>query len=268
VADDTRMGGPSGSFPATRWSAILASRSHDPVERTRALDLFVAGYWKPVYKYLRLRWEKSSEDAKDLTQEFFTRLIEKGFLESYDPAKARLRTFLRTCVDGLVMNQDRDARRLKRGGDVQHLSLDFAAADGEIAGIEPGAPAEMEELFEKEWARSLFGLAVEKLRSQCAASGKIVHFRVFELYDLLDALPSGPDRRPSYDSLAKEFGISVTAVTNYLAFARREFRRITLETLREMTASEEEFRREARALLGAEPAPQEDTSAPLGGKSE
>jgi RNA polymerase sigma-70 factor (ECF subfamily) len=254
------MGGSSGSFPATRWSAIVASRSQDPAERARGLDLIISGYWKPVYKYIRLRWGKPYDDARDLTQEFFTRLIEKGFLDGFDPSKARLRTFLRTCVDGLVLNQDRDARRQKRGGEVQHLSLDFEAADGEIAGLEPGAPAEMEEFFEKEWARSIFGLAVEKLRSQCDAGGKMVHFRIFEQYDLLDTLLSGPSRRPSYDSLAKEFGIPVTTVTNHLAFARREFRRITLETLREMTSSEAEFRREARALLGADPAPPGDIS--------
>jgi RNA polymerase sigma factor (sigma-70 family) len=250
VAEDTQIGGPSGKFPVTRWSVILAVRSEDPLERDRALDILVAGYWKPVYKYIRLRWGKPAEDAKDLTQEFFARLIEKKFLDSYDPARARLRTFLRTCVDGLVINQDRADRRLKRGGDARHLSLDFAAADGELARIEPAAPAEMDQFFEREWARSVFSMAVEQLRAECAARGKSTHFRIFELYDLLDTLADGPDRRPSYEDLARQFGIAVTDVTNFLAYARREFRRITLDILRQITGSEEEFRREAQALLG------------------
>lgn len=251
VMDDTQIGGTSGKFPVTRWSVILAVRSQDSAERARALDLLVAGYWKPVYKYIRLRWGKSGEDAKDLTQEFFTRLIEKKILESYDPARARLRTYLRTCVDGLVMNQDRAEHRLKRGGDAPHHSLDFAAADGELTRLEPAAPAEMDQFFEKEWARSVFSVAVEKLRAECAARGKSTHFRIFELYDLLDTLADGPDRRPSYEDLARQFGIAVTDVTNFLAYARREFRRITLDFLRQITGSEEEFRREAQALLGA-----------------
>jgi RNA polymerase sigma factor (sigma-70 family) len=252
MADDTAIGGPVRSFPATRWSAIDRARSEDPVERARALESLMAAYWKPVYKYIRARWGRSNEDAKDLTQEFFARLIEKDFLDSYDPTRARLRTFLRTCVDGVVANHDRAARRLKRGGDAPHLSLDFETAESELAraGLPaPGSAENMEELFEKEWVRSLFSLAVEGLREECVARGKTVQFRLFELYDLDD---DGAARR-SYAELAREFVLSTSDVTNYLSYARREFRRIALEKLREMTASEEEFRREARALFGVEP---------------
>ncbi|MGH9580978.1 MAG: RNA polymerase sigma factor [Terriglobales bacterium] len=177
MQDDTSMGGASGRFPATRWSAILAARSDDAGERQRAYATLVAAYWKPVYKYIRLRWGKPNEDAKDLTQEFFARLMEKGFLDNYDPRRARLRTYLRVCADGMVANEARAARRQKRGGEAVMVPLDFEAA---------------------------------------------------------------------------EEGIAVTDVTNHLAWARREFRRIALERLRAMTASEEEFRREARALLGVE----------------
>ncbi len=251
MADDTAIGGPARGFPATRWSAIVRARSEDPQERARALESVIAAYWKPVYKYIRARWGKSNEDAKDLTQEFFARLLEKDFLDSYDPAKARLRTFLRTCVDGVVANQDRAARRLKRGGDAPHLSLDFEGAESELAraGLPaPNSSESMDEFFEKEWMRSLFSLAVEGLRQECQARGKMVHLRLFERYDLDDG-----DMRQSYANLAREFGLSTGEVTNYLAFARREFRRIALEKLREMTADADEFRREARALFGVEP---------------
>ncbi len=248
MTKDRLPGRESGRFPETRWSAIEAARSDDPEARRRAFNRIVTAYWKPVYKYVRVRWGKASEDARDLTQEFFARLIEKDFLASYDPGRARLRTFLRTCVDGLVANEDRAAGRLKRGGDATVLSLDFALAEGELARTGVAGPENLDEFFEKEWVRSLFSLAVEQLRAECEMRGREMHFRLFERYDLEDSC----ERRRSYRDLAREFGIAATDVTNYLAYARREFRRITLELLREMTASQDEFRREARALLGVD----------------
>jgi RNA polymerase sigma factor (sigma-70 family) len=252
--EDTKIGGASGKFPPTRWSAVVAARSADGGERTRALETVVESYWKPIYKYVRIRWSKSNEDAKDLTQEFFSRLIEKNYLHDFDPRKARLRTFLRVCVDHFLANEATAAKRLKRGGAAQHISLDFEAAEAELQRSRQsmavggaGSSAEsMDDFLEKEFLRGLFGLSVEALRKFCEERGKQTQFRLFEIYDLEDG---GASRR-SYADLAKDFGIATTDVTNYLAFARREFRRISLEKLREMTASEEEFRREAKALLG------------------
>jgi len=238
--------GDGGGFPATRRSAVAAARSTDPVERRRAFERIATVYWKPVYKYIRARWGKAGEDAQELTQEFFTRVIEKDFLAGYDPARARLRTFLRACVDAMIANAERDARRQKRGGGRPILSLDFELAEGELSRTGIPSPDSPEDFFEKEWVRSLFSLAVQRLREECAEKDKEVHFRLFQRYDLDES----DGDRPTYADLAREHGLAATDVTNFLAFARREFRRITLETLREMTASENEFRREARALLG------------------
>lgn len=251
---DGTISGNDGRFPETRWSAVTAARSDDPAERRRALDLLISAYWKPVYKYIRIHWNKTSDEAQDLTQEFFTRLIAKNFLDRYDPAQARLRTYLRVCVDGVIANESKAAGRLKRGGDAIHLFLDFSAAETELALVAPtlrqiASSESIEDWFEKEWIRSLFTLAVESLHEECERKGKQIHFRLFEIYDLEDA----PDGRRSYEDLAHEFGIAVTDVTNYLAFARREFRRIVLAKLREMCATEREFRREARSLLGFDP---------------
>jgi RNA polymerase sigma factor (sigma-70 family) len=265
VADNATLSGRSGNFPATRWSAIVAARSADPAERARALDVLLTAYWKPVYKYIRLRWTKSSEDAQDLTQDFFARLLEKNLLDGYDPARGRLRTFLRACVDHLVVNQERDERRQKRGGGALVLSLDFSAADGELKRLDPAVPPEMDAFFEREWARSVFSAGVERLRAELGSCGKAVYFRIFERYDLEDVLDAGPGRRPTYEDLAREFGLTTATVTNYLAHARREFRRIVLDFLREMTATDEEFRREARSLLGADPA---TPAGPRGGPRE
>lgn len=82
-------------FPLTRWSVLEAARSDDPAERERALETLFAAYWKPIYKYVRLRWNRSPEDAQDLTQGFFIELLERASLARYDPEKSRLRTFAR-----------------------------------------------------------------------------------------------------------------------------------------------------------------------------
>jgi len=249
MADDTDSLNRGGNFPATRWSAIEGARSSDPEERRRAFDRIVSVYWKPVYKYVRARHVKSAEDAQDLTQDFFASLLDRGTLDAYEPSKARLRTFLRSCVDALVANTDRDARRLKRGGGTKPLSLEFELAEGELARTGVPSPERVDDFFEKEWVRSLFAAAVDQLRSTYVAKGKEVVFSVFQSYDLDDAVPG----RPTYAELAREHGISITDVTNHLAGARREFRRISLEILRETTASDDEYRREARSLLGHAP---------------
>ncbi|HEX3355133.1 MAG TPA: sigma-70 family RNA polymerase sigma factor [Terriglobales bacterium] len=245
MRDDTDSGN-KGNFPRTRWSLIVAARSADVQVRQQALDVLIAAYWKPVYKYIRLRWEKDNEEARDLTQDFFLRLLDKDFLERFDPRRARLRTFLRICVDGMISNHEKAARRLKRGGDVQVLSLDFESAEGELQQIEVPSSESMEEFFEREWARSIFSLALEQLRQECEQRGKQIHFQLLELYDVDEA-----GKELTYQQVAQRFGLKTSDVTNYLAYARREFRRILLEQLRGMTGSEEEFRREAQSLLGA-----------------
>jgi len=237
--------GDTGRFPRTRWSVIEGARSVHTEERQRALGVLVSAYWKPVYKYIRLRWNKENEDAQDLTQDFFARLLEKQLLDRFDPGRARLRTYLRVCIDGLVMNTDKSSQRLKRGGEVAFLALDFESAEGELSKTQVSPPGNPEEMFAHEFARSLFGLAVARLRRECEADGKGAHFRLLELYDIEEG-----GKELTYEQVAQRFGIKVTDVTNYLAFARREFRRIVLEELRTMTSSEDEFRREAQALLG------------------
>ena len=239
------------AFPVTRWSVVDAVKSADPQEQARALDTLLAAYWKPVYKYVRLRWNREPEDAQDLTQGFFVEMLERELLAKYNPAKSKMRTYLRLCVDSFVMNQEKAARRQKRGGNVTHVALDFQAAEGELAGatIDPASipsPESLEEFFEKEWVRSLFALAVEDLRKLCAEQQRERTFRLFEDYDL-----SG-DPEISYQKLAAQYAIPVTDVTNALSWARREFRRIALERLREICASDEEFRREARAVFGSD----------------
>jgi len=236
-------------FPPTRRSVIEAVASTDAEERERALESLCAAYWRPIYKYIRLRWNRPAEEAQDLTQGFFVEVLERELLRKFEPKKARLRTYLRVCVDSFVSNEDKAGRRQKRGGNVAHVALDFAAAEEELGGavMDPAAipsAESLEEFFEKEWLRSLFSLAVEELREFCNARQRERTFRLFEAYDLEG------EEKTSYEQLAKDYSIAVTDVTNALAWARREFRRIVLDRLRELCSSEEEFQREARATFG------------------
>jgi RNA polymerase sigma factor (sigma-70 family) len=236
-------------FPITRLSVIEALRSAQHEIRSRAFDHIVAAYWKPIYKYVRTRYRQSVPDAQDFTQGFFTRVLEKDFLASFDPGKARLRTFLRVCLDRYIANEFKSHSRFKRGGDCAILSLDFAGAERELQRARAVAPETADDYFEHEWLRSVMSLAIEKLRQQTSRQQKELHFRLFEQYDLEP--PEGAEKI-TYRQLAQIHGLAPTDVTNYLADMRRQFRSIVLEIIRELTASEAEFRHEVRAILGVD----------------
>jgi RNA polymerase sigma factor (sigma-70 family) len=229
---DTDIGGPNTRFPDTRHSALLDMGGEKPA-RTLAYEAIIGAYWKPVYRYIRLRWHKSNEDAKDLTQAFFAFAVEKNLFQEFEKEKARFRTYLRTCLDRFLVNQQRFSSRQKRSG--ESVPLDDSLADGlSSSGASP------EELFQREFARNMFAEAVEQLRTAL----RPVPFAVFERYDLAE-----PPDRLSYQQIASALDIPVTSVTNHLALARRELRRILLERLRPITRDESELRRESRALF-------------------
>ena len=238
---DTSIGGPCYRFPLTQCSVLSDLGSVDAALRSSAYGKVVAAYWKPAYKHVRLRWKTSNEDAKDLVQGFFTCALDKSFFRDFDPAIGTFRTYLRACLDRFVVNENRAARRMKRGGGITLVSLDFESAERELA---LAAPL-VEDCFQKEWVRGLFELAVAALRESCQSQGRQLQFCVFERYDL-------SEERTSYGQLAREFGVAPTSITNYLAAMRRDLRRIVLENLRQITSSDREFRREARAVLGIE----------------
>jgi RNA polymerase sigma factor (sigma-70 family) len=244
---DTDLGGPAAAFPATQCSLVRAASSAEPSVRQQAQHTLIAAYWKPIYKYIRVKWHAGNDDAKDLTQAFFVQVLEKSFFDQFDPSKARFRTFVRTCVDGFVANERRAANCLKRGGHLTAVALDFDAADEELRRHTPAAGSDLDDYFRQEWVRGLFALAVDDLRGQCMAADKMIHFTLFERYDL-DAPAS--DSGLTYSHLAEEFGLSASKVTNYLAFARGQFRQRILDRLRASTGSEEELQDEVRSLFG------------------
>lgn len=211
-----------------------------------ALATIIEAYWKPVYKYLRVKWSLSPEAASDLTQEFFTTTLEKDVVGKYDPSKARFRTYLRMCVDGLAGNTRKAERRLKRGGGVSIVPLDFQTAEGEMAAHEPAVDAGVDEMFYREWVRALLERAVADLQQDAARAGRGLMFEVFKRYDLLDECES----RPTYGDIARDLGLTAAMVTNHLAAMRRQFRAVLLERLRELTSSDEEWEAEAARLFG------------------
>lgn len=231
-------------FPTTRPSLILAARA--PEFRDEALAAIVDVYWKPVYKYLRLKWSRTHEDAQDLTQEFFASLLDHDLLARWEPVRASFRTYLRVCLDHQAANLHAAGSRLKRGGGAGNLvSLDFDAAERELRLAAPAASSSPEELFHREWQRRLFELGVSELRDYCADSGRGVQWQIFEAYDLAPQQAA----RPSYEDLALRHGVATTTVTNYLAWARRELRRTVLDKLARTTGTGAELRNEARDLF-------------------
>jgi RNA polymerase sigma factor (sigma-70 family) len=196
-----------------------------------------------------MKWSLAPEAAADLTQEFFTSALEKDVVEKYDPARARFRTYLRLCLDGFASNARKADRRLKRGGGVALVPLDFQTAEGEIATREPAVDADVDELFYREWVRALLERSVADLKRAAAAAGRPVMFDVFARYELI----GDEEARPTYAEIARQLGLTAATVTNHLAAMRKQFRTILLARLRELTANEEEWEAEAARLLGHRP---------------
>ncbi len=247
--DDTQIGIGGTLFPQTHCPAVQALKSDVFSERERAFDAIIAAYWKPVYKYVRIKWNKSNEDAKDLTQGFFLKVIEKDFFKNFDSSKARFRTFLRICLNAYVANEEKSAGAQKRGGDAAMVSFDFHDAENELLHLSSNARMLSEEpeiFFHNEWIRSLFMLSVNDLKKECTETGKTLQFTVFEYYDLNEQ-----SEKITYVQLGTELGISAMSVTNYLSAMRKQFRTIVLQRLRALCATEEEFRSEAESLFGA-----------------
>jgi RNA polymerase sigma-70 factor (ECF subfamily) len=218
---------PGSLFPTTRGSVVAALASDNEEERERAFDTLTRIYWTPLFRYAQAAHRRT--DPEDLTQAFLAVAFERESLAIYDPGKASFRTFLRTLFDRFIANDIRAASRLKRGGNLVRDEL-----PDQTGGSNP------EELFQREWARSVFTVAVERLRNAIDSTD----FLIFEDYDIRGGI--------KYRDLAEKLALPETTITNRLAAARRRFRETVLAVLREVTVSDSEFRSEARALLGVD----------------
>ena len=226
---DTAIGGVSGQFPATQISLLEATASGLSGE---ALDRIIALYWKPVYRFLRIKFHKSNEDAKDLTQGFFAAALQRDFFARFDPSKGSFRNYVRMAAERFAANEQAAANRQKRGGEIQFETLEDSHA----------ALENPQQAFEREWQRQLFSLALDDLRVHCDNSGKQAQFQIFQDYDLHDG------ERSSYAELAARYSVTETTVTNYLAWARRTLRSLVTERVRGTTSGPRELHEEMRRL--------------------
>lgn len=233
------------AFPQTHRSVLERVRAADADVRRAAFGALADGYWRPSYHYLRLQWRMSPDDAEDTVQAFFTTAFEKKYLEKFDPAKARFRTFLRTCLDRFVQNDRKAETALKRGGPEAKLSLDFSGAEHELARHLIAPSADPDAFFRAETIRALCARAIAATRVSLETAGRARARAVFERHDLVED-------EVSYADVAAALGLTVAQVTNDLHFARRLFRECALVELRAMAATDDEYRADARDLFGFE----------------
>jgi len=232
------------TFPPTRLSVVGALASWDDDARGAAAGLRAGAYWGPVAGLLGFAWKMEGADAEDLTQDFFAEALEKEWFTRYDPARGKFRTFLRTCVDRFAANAAKAQGRLKRGGSSAQDPIEAADQEG------AQAPDEMDTRVHAEWVRGVLSLALDAMRAETEAAGKSVQFALFHSYDVDDP----PDHeRLTYKALAVQFSIPESQVSNYLNWARNEFRRHVRDALRSLAGNDEEFREDSRELLGARP---------------
>jgi RNA polymerase sigma factor (sigma-70 family) len=222
---------------------LLGALGNDAELRRLSWERLARAYYQPVYVHLLMRWRRDEQQARDLAQGFFARCLEKNTLAGYDADKGRFRTYLRACLDHYVVDMHRRANAVARGGGAPaRLPLDKLVS-------EPAAATDAtnpEAAFDAEWVRQVIRLAVDALRGHCRDKKKLEHMRIFERYHLES------DDAPSYAALAEELGVTVNDVTNRLAYTRRKFRRYVLDVLRDITATEQEYRDEAREVLGVD----------------
>jgi RNA polymerase sigma factor (sigma-70 family) len=216
---ETRIGGTAGEFPTTRGSIFASMKEGATGGPDRDLERLIALYWKPVYCLIRRNASRSNEDAKDLTQEFFTRIVLEGTLaERYTPDKGTFRAYLKTAVRNFLRNEHRDATRLKKGGTDSVLALEFRDVD--LTQLVPDDQAlPPEQLFDRTWRSVVLGKAVQVLQERFASQEKSEVFEVFRRYDL-EAGGAGV----SYESVGRQLRLSADTVKNHLTRAREEFR--------------------------------------------
>lgn len=202
-------------FPETHWTLVSHAGAGDMNLRRKALERLASFYWRPIYAYLRLHWRRSREDALDLTQEFFLKLLGGVLLQTADPTRGKFRAFLKASIDNFVMNHARGERAQRRGGDRLCIPLDAEPdPDRFLEAADSDTP---EQILDRHWRSAVLDEALRRLENRYVEEGRSEVFRVFRRYDLA---PS--DARPTYDELAKEFHLSRNDVDTHLRRARRD----------------------------------------------
>src|SRR4051794_25856717 len=228
----------SSRFPTTAWSIVLAARV--TATRQPALEALCTVYWPPVYAFVRWRGH-DAETAKDLTQSFFMRLLDKRDWESARAERGRFRSFLLTCAKHFLANEwDRDQTK-KRGGGTAILPFEFENAE-ESYRIEPSDTTTPERLFERSWAETVVRRALRRLRDEQESAGRGAHFQ--RLKPLLTA-----ESEVSQRETAARIGLSEGAVKMAVLRLRRRYRELLEAEIAETVEDPAEVAGEMRFLL-------------------
>lgn len=231
------------SFDTTRWSVIAAARGPDPEAAQAALSALCEAYWYPLYAFIR-RWGADPDAARDLTQGFFTSLLERRAFELVRPERGRFRTFLLASAKHFLLNEAARSRTAKRGGGVAPLSLAFDDAEGRYQ-FEPADVTTPETLYERRWALTLIERVLAALRTDWEASGRTAEFD--ELKESL--LGSGP--AGGYAAAATRLGTTEGALKVAAHRLRRKFQTRLRQEIGETVADQAEIDDEIQYLVRA-----------------
>jgi RNA polymerase sigma factor (sigma-70 family) len=231
------LSGPS-QFPTTRWTLVVAAGDPHRKEARSALVSLCEAYWYPLYAYLRRRGYPADQ-AQDLTQDFFVRVVEGLYLDRADPEKGRFRSFLLTSLKFFVADEHDRQRALKRGGGAI-LPLEFSSGE-ERYQREPAHDETPERIFERRWALSVLDRVVEKLREEFVHHGRPEHFEQLKVFLL------GQSQAP-YAALAREMNTSEGALKVAIHRLRKRYRELFRQEIADTVADPADVESELRFL--------------------
>jgi DNA-directed RNA polymerase specialized sigma24 family protein len=228
-------------FVTTHWSIVLGARDKDSPDAAAALEKLCRVYWYPLYAHVR-RLGHPPPDAEDLTQEFFARLLQKGYLDAADQAKGRFRTFLLVALDRFLANEWDRSQTRKRGGGCSVVPLDTVLAERLYAEKSfPELPRERQ--YERCWALTLVEQAVGRLRREYEQAGKADEF------ERLKGFLSASQGSIAYGPLAKDLQTTEGAARVMVFRLRRRFREIFREEVAHTLADPHDLAEEMRHLM-------------------
>lgn len=234
------LGQPS-AFSTTHWSVVLAAGHGSVTSATEALEKLCRTYWFPLYAFAR-RQGNSPEDAQDLTQDFFSRLLEKNYLAKADPERGRFRTFLLGSLKNFLINEWKREGRLKRGGGLEFVSIDTNAAEEWFA-AEASHESNPDAEYETRWAVTLVEQALTVLRQEFNAADKTM------LFDELRGFIWGDKSGASYAEIGTRLDLSEGAVKMAVHRLRERFRELLRMEVAQTVARPEDVDDELRHLI-------------------
>src|SRR5208282_1227884 len=228
--------GRSPAFTATHWSVVLEAQRADPQRARAALESLCSRYWYPLYAFVR-RWGHSHEDAEDLTQAFFMRLLRKEALNQVDRSKGRFRTFLLTDLKHFLNDEWRKERTVKHGGGSQPVSWDAMEAEERYQNesLDLLTP---EELFDRKWAVTIIKQALLRLRQENEAKGKL------ELFLQLEPCLTGEISPGFYDQAAARLGLQPGSLRVYMSRLKERLRELLRSEVAETVTQPQEIEEE------------------------